>query len=102
MSGAGGPGITDDPKPSSTSTTVPGAAGPADVEPVLMMCRSTHGGAGYAPGSYRDGDTVVCGACGHRIIAPRPTGARPVRVSGWRGWLLRRTRTEPTWPEWML
>lgn len=30
-------------------------------------CVSTHGGSGWATGSYRDGDVVACGACGARI-----------------------------------
>lgn len=30
-------------------------------------CMSTHGGAGWAPYSYWDGEVVVCGACGVRI-----------------------------------
>ncbi len=37
-------------------------------------CLSTHGGAGYAPGSYKDGDDIICGACGARIKNPPPTG----------------------------
>jgi len=35
-------------------------------------CRSTHGGAGYAAGSYKDGDVMVCGTCGTRIENPSP------------------------------
>lgn len=30
-------------------------------------CSSTHGGSGWAHGSYRDGDVVVCGTCGARV-----------------------------------
>lgn len=37
-------------------------------------CLSTHGVSGYAPGSYKDGDAVICGSCGMRIENPRPTG----------------------------
>ena len=39
-------------------------------------CLSTHGASGYAPGSYKDGDAVICGACGTRIENPRPTHYR--------------------------
>ena len=39
-------------------------------------CLSTHGASGYAPGSYRDGEVVVCGACGERIENPRPNAWR--------------------------
>jgi hypothetical protein len=39
-----------------------------------LTCLSTHGASGYAPGSYRDGDVIVCGYCGERIQNPRPTG----------------------------
>lgn len=44
----------------------------AEVE--VVFCASTHGGSGYAPGSYMDGEAVVCGACGLRIEDPTPTG----------------------------
>ena len=37
-------------------------------------CLSTHGGAGYASGSYFDGDDIICGWCGTRIKNPEPTG----------------------------
>lgn len=30
-------------------------------------CISTHGGTGYAPGSYRQGTWVICGACHLRV-----------------------------------
>lgn len=58
----------------------------------VSECFSTHGGSGYAPGSYMDGEAVVCGACGLRIEDPMPTGwdakGRPVygsAVSGQAG-----------------
>lgn len=47
-----------------------------------MLCLSTHGGSGYAAGSYWDGDVVVCGICGYRIEKPRPTGGRWVPATG--------------------
>lgn len=31
------------------------------------VCPSTHGGAGWALGSYREGDEMVCGLCGGRF-----------------------------------
>ena len=33
-------------------------------------CPSTHGAAGYAPGSRMDGADVICGLCGERIESP--------------------------------
>lgn len=66
-----------------------------------MGCNSTHGGAGYAYGSYWDGDVIVCGSCGYRIENPSPTGGKWVREKGWRGWLLNRGHWEPTWPDWL-
>ena len=38
-------------------------------------CLSTHGGSGYAPGSFMDGDAIICGMCGTRIEKPHPTGS---------------------------
>ena len=43
-----------------------------------MKCMSTHGLSGYAPGSYHENGAVICGSCGERIEAPRPTGFRAV------------------------
>lgn len=37
-----------------------------------MQCLSTHGGAGYAPGSRWDNGAIICGACGERIENPPP------------------------------
>jgi hypothetical protein len=37
-------------------------------------CLSTHGGSGYAPGSFMDGDSIICGMCGTKIENPPPTG----------------------------
>ena len=65
-------------------------------------CRSTHGGAGYAPGSHWKDGKIVCGACGAAIENPPPTGRRWVPEKGWRGWLLGRGRWEATWPDWIL
>ena len=45
---------------------------------MALVC--THGGSGYAAGSYWDGDDIICGACGDRIKNPRPTGSRTVWV----------------------
>lgn len=66
-----------------------------------MQCLSTHGGAGYALGSYRRGDKIVCGACGIEIKNPHPTGRKFIREKGWRGWLLGKGKWEPTWPDWI-
>ena len=62
-----------------------------------MECLSTHGGSGYAPGSYWDGDDIICGACGQRIKNPPPTGGRFIPDKGLKGWLLNRGHMEPTW-----
>ena len=48
-------------------------------------CLSTHGLAGYAPGSYWDGNVIVCGYCGQRISNPPPTGRKFIEDKGWRG-----------------
>lgn len=37
-------------------------------------CTSTHGGSGYAFGSYMDEEDIICGECGFRIENPPPTG----------------------------
>jgi len=37
------------------------------------VCLSTHGGSGYATGSYWDSGAVICGWCGTRIENPYPT-----------------------------
>lgn len=68
-------------------------------------CPSTHGGGGYAVGSYWDNDAVVCGLCGLRIENPHPSGATMVedRRTFWqRFWGLPGEQVyEPTWPDWM-
>ena len=46
------------------------------------MCPSTHGGAGYAEGSYWDDGAIVCGICKYRIENPHPTGGRWVPAEG--------------------
>ena len=68
----------------------------------LYPCGSTHGGAGYAPGSYWKEGKIICGACGAAIENPRPTGSRWILEKGWRGWLLRRGRWVPTWPRFVI
>jgi len=65
------------------------------------FCLSTHGGAGYAPGSYWDGDVIVCGQCGARIENPTSTGAHWMYLKDWTGWLMGRGYWEPTFPEWL-
>lgn len=42
-------------------------------------CISTHGGAGYASGSYLSGDVIICGACGTKIKPPLHTWREPIR-----------------------
>lgn len=67
-------------------------------------CRSTHGGAGYAPGSYWAGDTIICGSCGAIINNPPPTGSRREYYSFKENpikWLLGKYREIPTYPEWV-
>jgi len=63
------------------------------------MCMSTHGGSGYAPGSYWDGEAIVCGICGARIENPRPTGGKFVYDKGFINRLLGRGHYEPVWPD---
>lgn len=41
---------------------------------MLNNCVSTHGGAGYAPGSTMKDGKMVCGSCGVEIEFPRPIG----------------------------
>lgn len=36
---------------------------------IIKDCLSTHGAAGYAPGSYWNGEVIVC-SCGFRIENP--------------------------------
>jgi hypothetical protein len=62
------------------------------------MCVSTHGGAGYADGSYWDGFDIICGGCGYRIQNPAPIGGMMEHF----GFLGRQKRFIPTWPEWIL
>ena len=67
-------------------------------------CPSTHGGSGYAAGSYWSGSAIICGLCGYRIENPYPTGGRHVarkgiigRIFFWFGvgeWV-------DTWPDWI-
>lgn len=54
-------------------------------ELVETVCPSTHGGSGYASGTYWDGDQLVCGICGEIIESPIPTGTRFVPDKGIRG-----------------
>ena len=49
-----------------------------------MQCLSTHGGAGYAPWSYWDGDEIVCGMCGAHF-PPSQAFPVPLWVMGERG-----------------
>lgn len=76
----------------------------------MNTCLSTHGAAGYAPGSRKVGDVVICGLCGARIENPRPLGFRYIEYtwreasSSWRAFyravILREPKTvEPVWPE---
>ena len=48
-------------------------------------CISTHGGAGYAPGSYRKGSKIVCGLCGEEIENPPVIRYRRTRRPGRKG-----------------
>jgi hypothetical protein len=70
------------------------------------VCFSTHGGAGYASGSYWDGTAIVCGACGARIENPRPTGSKMIWVwdeSIWGKLHLKGHWIDvPKFPEWIL
>jgi len=43
-------------------------------------CPSTHGGSGYASGSLRDGNDIICGLCGYRITNALPRGYNEVWV----------------------
>lgn len=71
-------------------------------------CLSTHGGAGYAYGTYWDGGALVCGLCGTRIENPPPTGYRTVYRSlpsvWWKPWTWFREEAIqiPTWPDFIL
>jgi len=70
-----------------------------------MHCLSTHGGCGYAAGSYWDDDVIVCGACGFRIEDPPPTGwtIHTPRVFSWRWPFFHRlSYHEPRWPRFIL
>lgn len=55
-----------------------------------QTCYSSHGLAGYAMGSYWDGDAIICGCCGARIENPPPVGSRRVHAG-----------REPVWPAWI-
>ena len=48
----------------------------------MTKCISTHGGSGYAMGSYWENGAIVCGICGYRIENPHPTGGRWVPAKG--------------------
>jgi hypothetical protein len=69
------------------------------------VCLSTHGGAGYAPGSYWRGTSIICGICGTEIKNPRPVGSRWVWIPdhSFLGRLLNRGRGywAPKWPDWI-
>ena len=66
------------------------------------ICPSSHGGGGYAIGSYWDGDDIICGCCGYRIANPPPTGGRWIRANGfWQGQILGKGHWEPKWPDWL-
>jgi hypothetical protein len=56
-----------------TSPLATGSGGETKASP---PCPSTHGAAGYAPGSRWKGDKIVCGICGIEIDNPRPSGSR--------------------------
>jgi len=68
-------------------------------------CLSTHGGSGYAPGSYWDGGAIICGVCGARIENPMPTGAHKAPRPGWLGralfFLFGIGRWQSKYPEWI-
>ena len=66
----------------------------------MSMRLSAHGGSGYAPQSYWEGDAIVCGACGWRIENPQPTGGRWYDAPGIMGWL-GKGYWAPTWPRWI-
>jgi hypothetical protein len=76
--------------------------------PVPRPCLSTHGGAGYAPGSYwKVPDTIVCGICGTEIYQPHPTGFQEMYPSkplspgflAWLWWKLGLAKRVPV-PRW--
>lgn len=62
-----------------------------------IFCPSTHGLAGYAPGSYKTGDVVICGFCGKQIQDPRPTGYYEY-TTGWLWW--KKKHRQPLWNFW--
>lgn len=64
-------------------------------------CLSTHGGAGYAPGSYWRGKSIICGICGEEIINPPSVGSRWIHDRSFLGQLLGRGRWVPKWPSWI-
>ena len=67
-------------------------------------CVSSHGGGGYAPGSYWDDDVIICGGCGDRIEKPAPTGGIFVAKPGLWGKILfmfGKGEWRPTYPEWI-
>ena len=72
-------------------------------EPIIKWdgpCLSTHG-MGYAPGSYWDGDAIICGWCLFRIENPPSTGAYWVDRKGFWNKLLNRGDWVPKWPDWI-
>lgn len=62
-----------------------------------ILCNSSHGGAGYADGSYWNGDAIICGICGYRIENPPATGSRFVQDEGFWGRFWNRGYEVPTW-----
>ena len=78
----------------------------------MKHCLSTHGLSGYAPGSYRDGNAIICGMCGERIENPMPTGTRRIEyslreaLSNWqtfKAYLINEPKAVvPTFPDWIL
>jgi hypothetical protein len=65
------------------------------------FCPSTHGGSGYALGSFWEDSNIICGLCGMRIENPAPTGGRFVLRKGLWNHILNRSDWIPTWPDWI-
>jgi hypothetical protein len=66
----------------------------------MNTCPSSHGGGGYALGSYWKNGAIICGLCGYRIENPPPTGGRLV-YRGWWDRLFGEGKWIPTWPNWI-
>lgn len=62
-------------------------------------CLSTHGGSGYAAGSYWEDGVMICGLCGTRIANPRPTGSDSKAIRYGEGVCVRKPR--PSIREWL-